>query len=608
MKARSLFDQEVIADVQEHNSRLDRGERGAVPAAPGEAAVALNGQHDGEAVPLDPPRLDQHPQNGQPGNGFVQRLQRGNGVRHVQRPAASFRVRQRGFFDQPPEIEDPPPPVDFTPPASPQYATSEKAKAVQILAAVRTLKTIEREQRAAHPLERQILSEFPGFGCVALSIFPDPVTKCYKPGWEGIGRELQELLTGEEYESAKRSTYNAFYTSPAVISAMHSALERLGVPDQGIVLEPGMGTGRFCAGAPPGYRFIGVELDSLSARIASALFPQHDIRNQDFRLTKLPQVDAVIGNPPFADVKTDYDGQKLSLHDFFLAKSLDALKPNGVLACVTSHFTLDRMNSSARDLFGEKGDFLGAIRLPSSAFKNEGTAVVTDIVFFRKRSPSQVCSHVDPQWEQTAPLCIDVGEITINRYFHNHPEMVLGTYSRKDTLYGEGYSVLPNGDLAKQLKGAIERLPRARQSDDTSIACPENEPKTQALARAVAPEPDKPLAEGSFFVRNACLFQIEDGQGVPVVYRGKEQRSDSGTDGRRIAAEIDLRDKTRRVLQSQNEGWPEQAREDARRQLRWAHDRFLAAFGPISKTTFSETKDGSVIRRMPNLTLFKQDP
>src|SRR5271156_833857 len=200
--------------------------------------------------------------------------------------------------------------------------------------------------------------------------------------------------------------------------------------------------------APEETRFIGVELDRISGHIARALHPDQDIRIENFRDTRLPEgkIDAVIGNVPFAAVKLDYRGQKLSLHDFFFAKSIDALKPGGVLALVTSHFTLDKQNAAIREHLASKADFVGAIRLPSDAFKREGTAVVTDILFLRKRAAGEEAHHADPAWLGIAPLAIEGVDIPINKYFLNHPEMVLGTWSRKDTLYGEGYSVLAKDD------------------------------------------------------------------------------------------------------------------------------------------------------------------
>ena len=271
----------------------------------------------------------------------------------------------------------------------PTVAPGERTKARDILAAVRVLTAIEHERRPATAEERRTLARFAGFGPVALSIFPDPVTGRYKDdAWQAIGEELRSLLTPEEYESAKRTTFNAFYTSPTVIAAMHEAISRLGVPGNGIVLEPGCGSGNFMSQAPNGMRFIGVELDLLSGRIVSALHPNHDIRIENFRDTRLPDgsVDGVIGNVPFADVKLEYHGQKLSLHDYFFAKSIDALRPGGVLALVTTHFTLDKQNAAIREYLASKADFVGAIRLPSDAFKREGTAVVTDIILLRKRA------------------------------------------------------------------------------------------------------------------------------------------------------------------------------------------------------------------------------
>jgi len=251
-------------------------------------------------------------------------------------------------------------------------ASGEKSKARDIITAIRTLKTIEEQHRTATPDEKQLLSRFSGFGPVALSLFPDPVSGKYKDaGWQALGEELKTLLTPQEYDSAKRTTFNAFYTSPTVIASMHEAIARLGVPQDATILEPGCGIGNFMGQGRPGNRFIGVEMDSISGRIARAIHPEHDIRIENFRDSKLPEnrIDAVIGNVPFADLKLDYQGQKLSLHDFFFAKSIDSLKPGGVLALVTSHFTLDKQNVAIREYLGSKGDFVGASRLPSDAFK-----------------------------------------------------------------------------------------------------------------------------------------------------------------------------------------------------------------------------------------------
>ncbi|HMP01728.1 MAG TPA: DEAD/DEAH box helicase family protein, partial [Gemmatales bacterium] len=509
---------------------------------------------------------------------------------------------------------DPPLPASLRPPSDPAprppgqpgMASGEKAKARDIIAAIRTLQAIERDRRPATHEEKQTLARFSGFGPVALSIFPDPVTGKFKDaGWQALGEELESLLTPDEYDSAKRTTFNAFYTSPTVIAGMHDALRRLGIASNATILEPGCGIGNFMGQAESGHRFIGVELDSISGRIARALHPEADIRIESFRDTKLPEnrIDAVIGNVPFSDLKLDYHGQKLSLHDYFFAKSVDALKPGGVLALVSSHFTLDKQNAAIREYLADKADFVGAIRLPSDAFKREGTAVVTDIIFLRKRPPGVGANHVDNEWVGVSPMEIDGAEVPVSRYFLNHPEMVLGNWSRKDTLYGgEGYSLTSNGDLDQQLRQAIGQLPEFDPIEPSKA----DEPTAPAF---VPPPAERHIGEGSFFVsEDRTICQIEDGRAVPVVYGGIPLTANGTMTGKRLAALVELRDRARRVLQSQNEGWPDEHRRDARVDLNRAYDRFVAAYGPVNKTTFGETKDGSVIRRMPNLVKFKEDP
>ena len=248
---------------------------------------------------------------------------------------------------------------------------------------------------------------------------------------------------------------------------MFTALARLGVPEDATVLEPGCGSGNFLRFAPERMRVLGVELDSLSGRIARALYPQHEIRIESFRDTRLPEgtLDAVIGNPPFGDVKLEHRGQRFALHDYFFAKSLDGLKPGGVLALVTSHFTLDKQNGSVRESLAERADFLGAIRLPSDAFARKGRRSSPTSSSSGSEPPESRPRHADPSWLEVCPLAIEGVEVSINRYFHAHPERVLGSWSRKDRLYGgeEGYSVNSNGDLAEQLGSRSSRsrsLPR----------------------------------------------------------------------------------------------------------------------------------------------------
>ena len=491
-------------------------------------------------------------------------------------------------------------------------ASGEKAKARDILAAIRTLQRIEQEQRPATQEERQTLARFPGFGAVATHLFPRPGAKqrddaYLDDGWRALGEELISLLTPEEYASARRTTYTAYYTSPLVMQAMHDALQRLGVPADATMLEPGCGIGNFMAYAPPSIRFIGVEQDRLSGRLTRALHPGQDIRIEDFRDTRLPagRIGAVIGNVPFSDEKVTYDGHRLSLHDFFLAKSLDALKPGGVLALVTSHYTLDKQHAGLREHLAEQADFLGAIRLPADAFKREGTAVVTDILFLRKRVPGEPAAHVDDAWLRTEPLSIEGVDIPINRYFVRHPEMVLGAWTRQDRLYGgeANYSLMANGDLAEQLPAAIARLPEGLFSAAA----------TQGVAPADAiplPSLERHVTEGSFFIADdGAILQVQCGQAMPVTHGDTVLHAHGpGVIERRLGQLIHLRDDARLVLQSQNDGWPAAQRDEARRLLNRDRDAFVADYGPINKTTFSTTVDGTVIRRMPNLVKFRDDP
>ena len=488
------------------------------------------------------------------------------------------------------------------PPTRPETAAGAVGKARDLLAAVRTLKAVERAGRAATAAERDDLARFPGFGPVALTIFPNPATGRYSDaGWQARGEELAALLTPDEYASAKRTTFSQYFTAPAVMAALHAGLARLGVPAGATVLEPGCGTGNFLTAA---HRYIGVELDSVTGRIAKLLHPAADIRVENFRDTKLPPLDGVIGNVPFADLKLDWRGERLALHDFFLAKAVDALKPGGVLACVTSRFTLDKQNAAARERLAAQADFLGAVRLPSDAFRREGTEVVTDLVFLRKRGPGEPRSHADPAWLETAPLEVEGATVPVTRYFLAHPEMVLGAWSRKDTLYGgEGVSVIGTGDLAEQLAEAVGRLPRFEP-----LQVDAQQPQPPPAPAFVPPPPLRHVVEGSLFTGDdRAIYQIEDGRPAPVTYCGVRLRADGTPQGRKIGQLIELRDRARRVLQSQNEGWPAPHRDAERQALNRAYDRFVSQHGPVNKTTLTDTKFGT-IRRMPNLVRFRDDP
>ena len=328
------------------------------------------------------------------------------------------------------------------------------------------------------------------------------------------------------------------------------------MPGNATILEPGCGTGNFMSQGQPGTRFIGVEMDSISGRIAKALHPDQDIRIENFRDTKLPEdrIDAVIGNVPFADLKLDYHGQKLSLHDYFFAKSIDALKPGGVLALVTIAFHARqaecrhprvprrrRPTSSGRS----------ACRpMPSSAKARPWSP--TSCSFASGHRASRPTMSIPTGWALPR-LPSRAWRFPINRYFLNHPEMVLGTWTRKDTLYGgEGYSVTGNGDLAGQLKEAIHRLPEFAPLQASPVAGT-NLPRLSHHRRRNATS----AKAASSSATTAPFTNPQGGQGVPVVYGGTTLKADGTLTGKRLAALVGLRDRARRVLQSQNEGWPE---------------------------------------------------
>ena len=351
------------------------------------------------------------------------------------------------------------------------------AKARDLLHAVRVLKRLEAERRPPAADERTALARFGGFGAVALRIFPDPVTGRYKsPTWQGLGEELSALLDRGEYASARRTVFNAFYTSPTVVAAMFEALNRLGVPEDATVLEPGCGTGNFLRLAPEGMHFIGVELDSLSGRIARALYPDHDIRIENFRDTKLPEgsVDAVIGNPPFADVKLEHRGTRFSLHDFFFAKSLDALKPGGILALVTTHYTLDKQNAAVREYLADTGRLprgdpaaVGRLRPRGDEGRDRHRLPAGNA------GPASRHGHVDPSWLEVSPLAIEGVEVPINRYFLDHPEMVLGHLepARTGSTAASRVTASPRpAPLEDALRAAVGRLPELEPAADRGLA------------------------------------------------------------------------------------------------------------------------------------------
>ena len=478
-----------------------------------------------------------------------------------------------------------PPPTLLTLP----LASGEKAKARDILAAIRTLQRIEQEQRPATPDERQALARFAGFGPVALSIFPDPVTGRYKDAaWQALGEELRALLSPEEYASAKRTTFTAFYTSPLVIRPCTGPSPASACPRMRPCWSRAAAPATSWAWRPPACASSASSWIPSPAASPGRCYPDHDIRIENFRDTRLPEgrIDAVIGNVPFADVKLDYTGSSLSLHDFFFAKSLDALKPGGVLALVTSHYTLDKQNAAVREYLAAAGRFPGGHppalrrlqargharrhrhRVPAQAGAGRaGPATPTPTGWRPRRSPSRAST------------------IPINRYFLHHPEMVLGTWSRKDRLYG-GEATASSATATSPSSSAppSSRLPEGVYTGSRHAAPDAPAPRLHARRRPGAPHHRGQLLRRR---RPDHPARSSGGEAVPVTYGGtplQGRRHDdraSGWPPSSACATTPAASCSRRTRAG-----PRRTAQEARRELNRAYDRFVAAYGPINKTTF----------------------
>ena len=366
-------------------------------------------------------------------------------------------VVERLHVDQPePTPPEPRPPENFRILDDDLGKGGPKEKFWCNIKAIATLKQIEQENRYATPEEQHIFSQYVGWGGLADAFDPD------KPAWAAEYAELKELLTPEEYTAARASTLNAHYTSPTVIRAIYDAVEQMGFRT-GNILEPSMGVGNFFGMLPEsmaGSRLYGVELDSISGRIAKQLYPKADITVAGFETTdRRDFYDLAIGNVPFGQYQVNdkaYNKLGFNIHNYFFAKALDQVRPGGVVAFVTSRYTMDAKDSTVRRYLAQRAELLGAIRLPNNAFRaNAGTDVVSDILFLQKRDRPL---DITPDWTQTGRT--EEG-FTVNQYFLDHPEMVLGRPTAESTQYGkQDYTVVPieGLDLADQLHDAVKYI------------------------------------------------------------------------------------------------------------------------------------------------------
>ena len=436
-------------------------------------------------------------------------------------------------------------------------------------AAIRTLKQIEAEERLATPEEQEILSRYVGWGGLA---------DCFEetsPNYE----ELKSLLDSEEYAAARASTLTAFYTPPVVIRGIYKALSQMGFT-QGNILEPSCGTGNFLGLLPAdmaGSKAYGVELDSISGRIAGQLYQNASISVNGFETVQMPDsfFDVAVGNVPFGDFKVvdkRYDKHHWLIHDYFFGKTLDKVRPGGIVAFITSKGTLDKENSAVRKYLAQRADLIGAIRLPDSTFKrNAGTEVTSDILFLQKRGH---VTDLEPDWVH---LDTDENGIRMNRYFVQHPEMILGDMVIESTRFGpdSACKAREGEDLAEQLASAIQFL-------QAEIEPYELEEPDEEEDRSIPADPN--VKNFSYTVADGQIYYRENSLMHPVEV--------SVTAENRIRGMIELRECVRRLIDYQTEGYPDEEIEAEQQKLNALYDRFTAKYGLISsrgnKLAFSE--------------------
>ena len=441
-----------------------------------------------------------------------------------------------------------------------------KQKYARNIEAIRTLFKLEDEHRGATAEEQQVLAQYVGWGGLA-DVF-DPG----KDSWAKEYAELKGLLSEDEYAAARSSTLNAHYTSPVVIRSIYDAVEKMGF-QSGNILEPSMGVGNFFGMLPDTMqdsRLYGVELDSITGRIAKKLYPQADITVAGFETTdRRDFYDLAVGNVPFGQYRVNdkaYNKLGFSIHNYFFAKAIDQIRPGGVIAFVTSRFTMDSKDSTARKHMAERAELLGAIRLPNNAFKaNAGTEVVSDIIFLQKRD--RPIDH-EPEWVQLGKT---EDGFAINQYFVDHPEMVLGQLKLESTQYGHDLTVMPIEDtsLADQLAEAVQHIEgqyTAAEVDTPDIA------EEEATRRTLPADPEVKnfsytVVDGEVFYReNSVMTQVEL----------------SDTAKGRVTDMVELRQIVNELIQQQLEDYPDADIKETQAKLNASYDAFTDKYGLLN--------------------------
>ena len=442
-----------------------------------------------------------------------------------------------------------------------------KQKYARNIEAIRTLFQLEQEHRGATAEEQQVLSQYVGWGGLADAFDPG------KDSWAKEYAELKGLLSEDEYAAARSSTLNAHYTSPVVIRSIYDAVEKIGFRS-GNILEPSMGVGNFVGMLPDTMqdsRLYGVELDSITGRIAKKLYPQADITVAGFETTdRRDFYDLAVGNVPFGQYKVNdkaYNKLGFSIHNYFFAKAIDQVRPGGIVAFVTSRYTMDSKDSTARKHMAERADLLGAIRLPNNAFKaNAGTDVVSDIIFLQKRDRP---ADIEPAWVQLGKT---EDGFAINQYFADHPEMILGVLSTESTQYGrEELTVAPieGANLADQLAEAVQHI--EGQYTEVEVETPDIA-DAEAERKTLPADPEVKnfsytVVDGEVFYReNSVMTQVEL----------------SDTAKGRVTGMVELRQIVNDLIQQQLEDYPDADIKATQDRLNIAYDAFTAKYGLLN--------------------------